>query len=179
MDNVIVKQINKNTVLLKEVVNKISVKAVGGGTQGQPGQSAYEIWLSLGNTGTEQDFINSLNSDKGITQYHAGEVLGGHRFVYLDENRKLKYADIGNIESIKKIIGITVNSGNVDDLINVRNFGEVVEPSFNLDVTKSIYLSNNGLYTQIYNENNVCLILGKAISVTSMFIDIQQPILTV
>lgn len=35
----------------------------GGGGGGQDGLSAYEIWLSLGNTGTEQDFIDSLKPD--------------------------------------------------------------------------------------------------------------------
>lgn len=32
------------------------------GKDGAPGKSAYEIWISLGNTGTIQDFINSLKS---------------------------------------------------------------------------------------------------------------------
>lgn len=30
------------------------------GIQGAPGKSAYEIWLDAGNTGTEQDFLDSL-----------------------------------------------------------------------------------------------------------------------
>lgn len=30
------------------------------GERGETGESAYEIWLRLGNIGTEQDFINSL-----------------------------------------------------------------------------------------------------------------------
>lgn len=37
----------------------------GGGTVVQPGdrgQSAYEIWLDLGNVGTEQDFIDFLRA---------------------------------------------------------------------------------------------------------------------
>ena len=31
------------------------------------GKSAYEIWLSLGNTGTEQDFINSLKGSDAVS----------------------------------------------------------------------------------------------------------------
>lgn len=31
----------------------------------RPGLSAYDIWLSLGNKGTEQDFLNSLKGEKG------------------------------------------------------------------------------------------------------------------
>ena len=37
----------------------------GSGVQGIDGKSAYEIWLDLGNTGTEQEFIDSLIGDDG------------------------------------------------------------------------------------------------------------------
>lgn len=35
------------------------------GDKGDDGLSAYEIWLSLGNSGTETDFISSLKGDRG------------------------------------------------------------------------------------------------------------------
>ena len=35
------------------------------GPQGDQGLSAYEVWLALGNTGTETDFINSLTGPAG------------------------------------------------------------------------------------------------------------------
>jgi hypothetical protein len=35
------------------------------GPQGDPGQSAYQTWIELGNTGTAQDFINSLQGQTG------------------------------------------------------------------------------------------------------------------
>jgi hypothetical protein len=35
------------------------------GPAGQNGQSAYDIWLSQGNTGTQQDFLNSLQGATG------------------------------------------------------------------------------------------------------------------
>ena len=35
------------------------------GPPGTDGDSAYDIWLSLGNTGTQQDFINSLTGPPG------------------------------------------------------------------------------------------------------------------
>lgn len=37
------------------------------GDQGDPGPSAYQAWLDLGNSGTEQDFIDSLKGEKGDT----------------------------------------------------------------------------------------------------------------
>jgi hypothetical protein len=35
--------------------------------KGDKGESAYEVWLSLGNTGTEQDFLDSLS---GVTVHN-------------------------------------------------------------------------------------------------------------
>ena len=35
--------------------------------EGTPGKSAYEIWLEQGNTGTEQDFLDSLKGNDGTT----------------------------------------------------------------------------------------------------------------
>lgn len=37
----------------------------GGGGTGKDGASAYEIWLAQGNTGTEADFLESLNGEDG------------------------------------------------------------------------------------------------------------------
>lgn len=37
------------------------------GNSGNDGDSAYQVWLSLGNSGTEQDFINSLQGPQGDT----------------------------------------------------------------------------------------------------------------
>ncbi|MDC1188885.1 hypothetical protein N8089_03740 [Flavobacteriales bacterium] len=36
------------------------------GVDGQDGKSAYQIWLDLGNVGTEADFVNSLTGPQGI-----------------------------------------------------------------------------------------------------------------
>ena len=36
------------------------------GTDGAPGASAYDIWLAAGNTGTEADFLTSLQGTDGI-----------------------------------------------------------------------------------------------------------------
>ncbi len=39
------------------------------GSSGAPGKSAYQIWLDLGNTGSEQDFIDSLGGGGVATPY--------------------------------------------------------------------------------------------------------------
>mgnify|MGYP000005837422 CR=1 FL=1 len=49
------------------------------GAPGDDGISAYEVWLALGNTGTEQEFIDSLkgaDGDDGISAYEVWLALG-------------------------------------------------------------------------------------------------------
>ncbi len=48
------------------------------GPQGNQGLSAYQVWLSLGNVGTEQDFLNSLVGPQGPQGTAAG---GGPVFI--------------------------------------------------------------------------------------------------
>lgn len=48
------------------VRNEINVDIIGTGARGKEGKSAYEIWLDLGNEGTEQEYLASLN---GITPH--------------------------------------------------------------------------------------------------------------
>jgi hypothetical protein len=49
------------------VRNEINVDIIGTGARGKEGKSAYEIWLDLGNEGTEQEYLASLKGDKGET----------------------------------------------------------------------------------------------------------------
>ena len=44
---------------------------------GDPGASAYDVWLSLGNEGTEQDYLNSLKGDKGDTGLQGPQGIQG------------------------------------------------------------------------------------------------------
>jgi len=46
------------------------------GPQGDEGESAYDVWLSLGNSGTEQEFIDSLIGVDGNSAYQVWLDLG-------------------------------------------------------------------------------------------------------
>lgn len=50
----------QNNIRLEQKLSKISLKQTG-----RVGASAYQVWLSLGNTGTEQDYLDSLKGDPG------------------------------------------------------------------------------------------------------------------
>ena len=62
-----------------------NVEMTGTFSMNGPGPSAYDIWLSLGNTGSEADFINSLKGTPGA-QGPQGEpgISGGMLFPTFD-----------------------------------------------------------------------------------------------
>lgn len=62
------------------------------------GKSAYEIWLEQGNTGTEQDFLDSLNGKDGYTP-----VKGTDYFTEADKQ-----------EMVNLVLGALPNSEEVD-----------------------------------------------------------------
>lgn len=72
------------TVLI-ETENVIEILYVDGagprGDKGDTGISAYQEWLNLGNTGTEQDFIDSLKGADGVDGLSAYEVALSSGFV--------------------------------------------------------------------------------------------------
>ena len=56
-------------VTIKKNVRKVTIRSSSKrglpGPDGGDGKSAYEVWLDEGNTGTEQDFFDSLQGEPG------------------------------------------------------------------------------------------------------------------
>ncbi len=107
--------------------NLIAISALKGapGDKGDPGKSAYEIWLELGNTGTEQDFIDSLKGEDGEDGQDSngggtgsGEPLTADSLLSTTENSK----------SIKRQKNSTTDK---------VNFTAIIDPSSGLEVNDS------------------------------------------
>lgn len=75
------------------------------GNNGVDGKSAYQIWLDLGNAGTEQDFLNSIGIQEGNTvvvpvavsivtnaQFQGVQLC---KFLILDNGSLCKWQDMG------------------------------------------------------------------------------------
>ena len=54
----------KNYTVEKEIAVGLAIQGKDG-YQGSDGKSAYEVWLEAGNTGSEQDYLNSLKGEDG------------------------------------------------------------------------------------------------------------------
>lgn len=72
----IIKSENKLTGSLG-VRNEINVDIIGTGARGKEGKSAYEIWLDLGNEGTEQEYLASLKGNEGYTPIKGVDYFDG------------------------------------------------------------------------------------------------------
>ena len=61
------------------VRNEINVDIIGTGARGKEGKSAYEIWLDLGNEGTEQEYLASLKGQDGYTPVKDVDYFDGEK----------------------------------------------------------------------------------------------------
>jgi len=119
---------------------------------------------------------NSVNFHKNDSIYVAGENLGGHRVVYV-ENGKVYYADKDNFEHINKPLYITITAAGINDAVTLRSFGELADQSFNFTPNKSVYLGNAGFMTQALPVTGFQLELAKVISTNKIFINIKSEII--
>ena len=117
---------------------------------GQDGKSAYEIWLDLGNTGTEEDFINSLKGQDGTTGTSNGDIQLTNRssqvlepgdIVILDKNNPLSVTTT-NLYYSPDVIGVVKTGGGIGQLVTVQTSGVV-------DVKMTVFPVNIGdnIYT--------------------------------
>ena len=61
------------------VRNEINVDIIGTGARGKEGKSVYEIWLDLGNEGTEQEYLASLKGQDGYTPIKGIDYFDGEQ----------------------------------------------------------------------------------------------------
>jgi len=119
---------------------------------------------------------NTVNYHKNDSVYLAGEVLGGHRVVYV-ENGKAFYADKENLSNASKQMFLTVNAASTDEAVTLRCLGELSDPSFDFELNKPVVLGNNGILSQVLTTTGFHLEVGKVMSKNKIFIDIKLPII--
>lgn len=104
--------------------------------------------------------------------YEAGETLGGHRIVEIN-NGKAYYADNSDVIFGRKL-GMTKNAAALGSLVRILFFGNTSEASWDFDLSKSIFLGENGLITQVKPESGYMVIVGKPVTNNRLFININD-----
>ncbi len=119
----------------------ITFPPAGKGAQGEPGQSAYDLWLSLGNTGTEQEFLDYLKGIDGKDGKDGAPGKDGEPGPKGDSTYQI-WLSLGN-------------SGTEEDFIKAMK-GEKGEPGKSI-YTSTIEIDENSKIsrTQISNSENI------------------------
>lgn len=116
-----------------------------------------------------------VGSDTDVIQGIAGEILGGQRLV-VTQNGKLYHADKDTPAHINTVLGLTLSSAVVGENAKVMREGPVIEPSWNWEPDKPVYLGNNGLLTQAVPESGFMLVIGIAETSKKIIMELQPPI---
>jgi hypothetical protein len=109
-------------------------------------------------------------------QYQAGEALGGHRMVVLDDTGKAIYADNTLLSHANKVLGMTTGAVSMGDTATIQTGGEMTEPSWSWVLDTPIWLSSSGVLTQVAPVTGFSLIVAFPVSATKAIISLREPI---
>jgi hypothetical protein len=110
-------------------------------------------------------------------QYQAGEALGGHRMVVLDDTGKAVYADNTVLSHANKVLGMTTGAASMGGIATIQTGGEMTEPSWSWVLDTPIWLSSSGMLTQVAPVTGFSLIVAFPITATKIFINLHEPII--
>ena len=112
-----------------------------------------------------------------LDAYKAGQDISAYRVVIVGNDELVYYADYTNSSHPYRIAGITVNSIPVSGNVRIQTFGELRNTSWNWNLSKSIFLAENGRLTQIPPEIGFSIEIAKPITTDSIFVNVEQPII--
>ena len=114
-----------------------------------------------------------------VNSFVAGANLSALRVVYLDHvTNQIFYADHRNADHAYKVIGITLESGNAGDRLQVLQQGYVDDEFFPWlpDSAFRLYLGQTGFFQNQVPETGFILDIGFRSGSTSAHINLQPPI---
>jgi hypothetical protein len=107
----------------------------------------------------------------------AGQDVGGHRAVVLNASDQALYADQTNPHHVNRLVGVTTGAASAGGSVSIVSHGNMVEPTWNWTVDSPVFLGANGLLTQTPPISGFLQIVGMAVSPTTLFVTIRDPII--
>jgi hypothetical protein len=115
-----------------------------------------------------------------VSNYNTAKDLSGHRLVVVNNTGAVDYASCLDITHQGRIVGLTLNSANAGDRISVQRAGRVIEPSWNWQISRPVWLGVNGFLVQVPPTKGFVLVVGVAIARDSILMaNIQSVMSTV
>lgn len=116
--------------------------------------------------------VSVINQDETIT---AGESISAAKVIYLDTG--FAYLADSNSEIEATAYGISITGAVASSNIIVKKSGPIYDSSFTLTVGEPVFLSTLGGVTQVSPTSGYRVLLGYAIAVNGININIQEKIL--
>lgn len=88
---------------IENKTRKLNITFPPGGVTGKPGKSAYDIWLELGNTGSEQEFMDYLKGKDGKDGQDGRDGIDGEQGPAGESAYQL-WLGLGNTGSIEDFL---------------------------------------------------------------------------
>lgn len=129
--------------------------------------ASNRAYLCIANNGSSATDWRAMDADlSGVS----GVALSGHTAVTFNSDKLVVYAQPGD-----DVAGILVHSYDINAVVEIFNTGTITESSWTWEVNKLIFLAENGVLTQVVPESGFENIIGRAISATSIFLQIEPP----
>ncbi|TRO41719.1 hypothetical protein EQ832_01510 [Pseudomonas sp. ALS1131] len=98
--------------------------------KGDPGKSAYQVWLEQGNTGSESDFFQAIGANGVVLERTAGAQLSALVAVY-ERDGTVYPLDYRDSEHIDLLLGITVAASQIGAQLPVKRSGSITDSGWN------------------------------------------------
>lgn len=110
----------------------------------------------------------------GYGVYEAGEVINGHRLIYLKDGLAYK-ASYDNPECFNRIVGMSVNAANLGEMVTVRN-GKIVNPGWGLTANALYFLGLDGQLTTVPPTTGILQEVGYSVETNEFYVNINSAI---
>lgn len=123
----------------------------------------------------ESGGVLAANSEVTVV---AGQILSALRGVTLNNLGQAVYADSSSVASAT-LLGLTSTAANLGSFVNVKTHGLVTDLSWSWN-KGPIFITTNGGLTQTAPSNGAIIAqIGRALSSTTLFVDVDPILITV
>ena len=122
--------------------------------------------------------VKARQAEKLVLKKKAGEDLSALRLVLLDNNDEFVLANPVNYED-SVTVGVTLTAALTGVGVNVLMFGKLEDAFFVFPLHDNLYLSANGIITNVPPVLPVphSVLIGQSLGAGAIFVRIDQPII--
>ncbi|MCE1273815.1 MAG: hypothetical protein LWW75_04725 [Chlorobiales bacterium] len=148
--------------------------ALPDGTAVPPGGNTGQMLVKRSNSDYATAWADQAAAAGPVMYLTAGEALGGHRAVSANSEGLAIYADK---DSAPMVAGITTGAVDEGSVTTIQISSEMHSSAWSFTPGQLVYLSTDGLLTQVPPASGSLVVLGTATGPTSLLINIEQPII--